>query len=281
MKPDLLVEDVSDLKTQFRLHGIKCSLCLGERGAFNNCRFEGCENWLHILCARLSGLCDVVHGENAEGNIEANPWTLLCPEHSTVEFNPDSDTQKNIVPVHKLVMMAQSFPPEPKLDPRIIYANSRPDKPFNKLTGEERKQAFANAQYEQEVIEEVSKKLFGVRCEVCDQWEEDGRNLTRCHCCGVVFCDSCVVDGDNVAVEKRTKYRCTKCTYQSEMKKKKKEGTITEWEEPRCVVCCQKGGWLRRGNAEPVSRKVWVGKSKQLARSLFGRQLWCHCLCAL
>ena len=281
-KPDLLVEDVSDLKVQFRLHDLKCSICLGERGALNRCRFEGCENWLHILCARMSGMCNVVHGENSQGNVEANPWTLLCPDHSSITF-PDPD-RKDVVPVHKLVLMAQSFPPEPKLDPRIIYANSRPDKPFNKLTGEERKQAFANAHYEQEVIAEVLPRLFGVRCEVCDQWEEDGKNLTRCHCCGVVFCDSCHVEGDNVVAERRTRYKCMKCMYESEMKKQKREkgADAEEWEDPQCVICCQYGGWLRKGNAEPVSKKVWASKSKkQYARSLFGHQLWCHCLCAL
>ena len=108
-KPNLLVEDVYDLKLQYRLLGYRCALCLGERGAFNKCQVEGCENSFHILCARSSGLCDVVHGEDAKGNIESDPWTLKCPAHSVLP-RPETD-QKNIVPVSKLVMLAESFPP--------------------------------------------------------------------------------------------------------------------------------------------------------------------------
>ena len=282
-RPKLLIEAVGELKSGYRMNGITCSLCLGERGAFNKCRVEGCKNWLHILCARFSGMCDVVHGENARGNIEENPWTLLCPDHSNIPFPPDPATkQKCFTPVHKLVLMSQSFPPEPKLDPRIAFATWRPGKTFNKLTGKERDMAFANAGYEQELIGEISKKYFGVRCEVCDQWEEDGKNLTRCQDCAVVFCDSCVVDGDQVDVTKRGKYRCAKCSFLQEQKKLKREGKLTEEiVQPSCDICCQKGGWLRKANAEPVSKKVWNGRAKLLAKSLFGRQLWCHSLCSL
>ena len=282
-KPNLLIEDVGEMKNFFRVNGIKCDLCLGERGAFHQCRAEGCKKWLHILCARFSGMCDVIHGENCRGSIEENPWSLLCPEHSSVPFPPDPATkQKCFTPVHKLVLMSQSFPPEPKLDPRIIHATYRPDNTFNKLTGKEREKAFANANYEVEVIDEISKKLFGVRCEVCDQWEEDGKNLTRCQSCSVVFCDSCVVEGDQVDVTKRGKYKCAKCSFLQEQKKLKREGKLTEEVvEPSCDVCCQKGGWLRKANAEPVSKKVWNGRAKLLAKSLFGKQLWCHSLCSL
>lgn len=290
LKPDLVVEELSDVKLQYRLHDIKCCLCLGERGAFNQCRFDQCSNWLHVTCARASGLCDVIHGENALGPVEENPWTLLCPDHSNLPA-PGSlnaiegirpNPHKHIIPVHKLVMMAQSFPPEPKLDPRIIYANTKPQKPFNRLTGKERDEALANAHYEQEVLAELQKKLHGVRCEVCDQWEEDGKNLTRCQTCSVVFCDSCVVEGDDVNVERRAKYKCMKCRYVSEMKKKAREGSVVQWKQPQCDVCCQKGGWLRMGSAEPVSKKTqWKQQPKKFAKSLFGRQLWCHCLCSL
>ena len=280
-KPNLLVEDVYDLKLQYRLIGYRCSLCLGERGAFHICQVDGCENALHILCARSSGLCDVVHGEDAKGNIESDPWTLKCPAHSKLP-RPQMD-QKTIVPVTKLVMLAKSFPPEPVLNQRVIYASVRPEKPFNKLTGKEREQAFSNVDYEQDLINELTKKLFGVRCEVCDQWEEDGKNLTKCQTCGVVVCDSCVVDGDNVQPDKRFKYKCTKCMHLSELKKQRKEGQLMEEHvpEPRCAVCCQKGGWLRKAKATPVSKKVWNGKEKKLAKSLFGPNIWCHNLCAL
>ena len=35
-----------------------------------------------VTCARASGLCEVVHGEDVQGKVEENAWTLLCPEHT-------------------------------------------------------------------------------------------------------------------------------------------------------------------------------------------------------
>jgi PHD-like zinc-binding domain len=279
VKPDLLVEDVSDLKIQYRLHGYKCVLCLSERGAFNKCSVDDCENALHILCARSSGLCDVTHGEDAKGNIELDPWTLKCPNHSRLP-RPES-VLRHAFPVSKLVMLAKSFPPEPMVNQRVMYAKIRPEKPFNKLTGEERKLAFYNDDYEQDLIEELNKRLFGVRCEVCDQWEEDGKNLTRCQGCGVTACDSCVVEGDNVVPEKRHKYKCIKCLYLADMKKLKK-GSVNELVEPQCAVCCQKGGWLRKAKAEPFSKRgYWNQNPDKKAKTLYGDNVWCHNLCTL
>jgi hypothetical protein len=276
-KPDLLLEDVSQFKAYSLDQGFKCALCLGERGILQQCRFEGCEVRIHVMCARSSGLCDVVHGENAMGPIEVNPWTLLCPDHSNRPFLGPDAMPPNSIPVQKLVLMAKSFPPEPTVDPRLLYANKRPDQPFNKLTGQERKGALANPEYERELIAELTKKLQGVRCEVCDQWEEDGKGLTRCRTCSVVFCDSCYVEGDGMIVEKRTQYRCAKCTWLAEMKKHKQEV-----EEPNCVVCNQKGGWLRKAFAIPISKKTyWNSHKKEREKSLFRRPIWCHTLCAM
>lgn len=66
----------------------------------------------------------------------------------------------------------------------------------------------------------------------------------------------------------------------AETRKQNKDGT-DEVPEPSCAVCCQKGGWLRKAQAVPISKKVWKGKEKLLAKSLFGPNVWCHNLCAL
>ncbi|CAB9514837.1 Protein Jade-1 [Seminavis robusta] len=276
-KPDLLIEDVTELKAQYRSLGYTCCLCLGERGAFIECRFEGCTNRLHVMCARSSGLCDVVHGEDATETLKENAWSLLCPAHSNRPFLSPDKMPPNVVPVQKLVLMAKSFPPEPKPDPRLLYANKWPDNPFNKLTGQERREALANPKYEDHLMLELSKKLLGVRCEVCDQWEEDGKSLTRCRGCGVVFCDSCHVEGDGVLIEKRQQFRCAKCTWQAEKKKLKEEV-----EEPQCVVCNMKGGWLRPAVANPISRRdYWNKNHKKREKTLFRRPIWVHTLCAM
>merc|ERR1712238_419631 len=84
-----LVEDVTLLKQFFRRDNISCCICKGMRGAYLKCRFEGCENYCHITCARESGMCEVVHGDTFDGTVPNNPWTLLCPDHSQIDNEED------------------------------------------------------------------------------------------------------------------------------------------------------------------------------------------------
>lgn len=263
-----VVEDVQELKRDFLRHGKSCMLCLGRRGAYVNCRHDGCDSWMHVTCARATGLCEVSHGENCHGDIESNPWTLLCPAHSTID--PDNVAQDR-VSIEQLVRSAEAFPPEPYVEPIKV----RPNKVFNKMTGSERRKFLANPQYEQDLLDELSKKLHGVHCEVCHQFEEDGRNLKKCVGCSVVFCSSCVLPADIDPDERE--YRCPACKYIEEMEK-----TGEEYEQPQCTMCFQRGGWLREAYAEPVNRKTyWRQHPEEYEATLFAKDLWCHALCTM
>ena len=259
-----VIEDVTQLRIGFRQHEIKCELCKGERGAMNKCvGSEDCNKWYHITCARAVGTLKVTHGENCHGPVEENPWTLCCPEHS------DSATlkiKKHATTVEKLILAAQEFPPEPRPPPA--------PRPFNQLTGPERKVLLADQDYESALIVELLYKRFkGVRCEVCDVVEDESKNLTRCVLCNVTFCSACKLDSD----EMRGAYRCPSCRYT-----KSKKNSNENVDPPQCVACYQKGGLLREARAEPVSRRgFWAKNPKEYERSLYAKQLWVHSLCAL
>jgi len=262
-KPDL-IEDVTELKMGFRRHNIQCSLCLGERGAMNKCTgAEDCNKWFHVTCARAVGTLSVTHGENCRGPVEDNAWCLSCPEHSDIA--PEA-VPKKAIPVEKLVLAAKEFPPEPKPPPA--------PKPFNTLTGPERKELLADPAYESALITELlTKRFYGIRCEVCDHVEEESKNLTRCVGCNIVFCRACKLPSD----EMRGSYRCPSCLY---IEKKDKAGEETE--TPKCCACYQKGGFLREAFALPVNKKsYWKARPKEFEKSLFGQDLWIHSVCAL
>ena len=163
-----LVEDVGELKEHFLRSGISCAICQGQRGAYNKCRFDGCQKWIHVSCARASGICEVIHGEDVDGPVTDNPWTLLCPDHSNVS-KVDTEGKAKGIPIAMLIQASKEFPPEP-IPPPLPQTF----KPFNKLSAEERVLALSNRKYEDEVIEELlCKKWAGVRCEVCDVVDDD------------------------------------------------------------------------------------------------------------
>jgi hypothetical protein len=261
-----LIEDVTELKVHFRQHKLACCLCRGERGAVNNCRIEGCDLWMHVTCARAVGTCEVIHGEDAKGGVGTNSWTLKCPEHSKIK---PENVPKGSTSVEKLILFAKAFPPEPKPPPLEVTPM-----PFNTVGGEERDQLLQNEKYEQALLFELTtKKLFGFRCEVCDICEEDGRNLNRCSSCAAVTCVTCLF-----AVElENGNFKCASCRFVDQKKKAKED-----FETPQCIVCKQKNGLLREGFANPVSRKsFWHHNQNHFQRSLFGKPIWVHTLCAL
>lgn len=263
--PDL-IEDVADLKMRFRQHGIKCALCHGERGAMNKCRHEGCTTWIHVTCARAVGNCEVIHGENAHGDIETNPWTLMCPKHSQI---PIKDIPKGSITSDELVLLASEFPPEPLPPPMEVVP-----RPFNTVGGEERERLLRDEKYERALLLELTtKRMNGYRCEVCDTLEEDGKNMLRCSSCLTICCTTCTFESD---VSDGT-YKCQSCRFMD-------ENTISkeECEVPACLVCCQKGGVLRRGYAKTISRKsYWKNNPNEFQKSLFGKPIWVHSVCAL
>ena len=265
---DEIIEDVSALKIHFRRLDKACCICQSKRGAYHQCREEGCDNIVHLLCARNSGLCEVTHGESIDGPVEKDPWTLLCPEHSSV--NRD-ELKREPVPVDSLVRAARELPWDPMPPPVAI------DKPFNKMTGEERSQSLADPEYEAKFFEEMQKRFQGVKCELCGVSEGQGETLLRCGPCGYTVCTTSCCFPPQEMNDKKT-IHCHSCAYQ---KRKREAGE--EFETPQCHLCFQKGGYLLEGFAQPArNRKTyWKNNPAEFAKSLFGRQLWCHGLCSL
>jgi PHD-finger/PHD-like zinc-binding domain len=268
-KPDL-VEDVTDLKRAFRVNNIKCELCQGERGCMNRCRHENCEKWLHVTCARASKTCEVVHGEDCHGDVEQNPWTLACPEHSEI---PAEDVPKDATSITELIEMAKALPPEPAPLPAKII-------PFNKAKGHERKRLLADPEYERLLLIELTTKItathfVGVRCQVCDQLFDvntTGKDLTKCSVCLVYFCPTCKLDVDD---EVAGNYKCPSCQFVAKT-------NAGEEHRPSCVACYCKNGPLRPGVAKPVKMTHWNKHPKEFERSLYAKnKLWVHSLCAL
>ena len=260
-----LVEDVTQLKQHFRRRNISCCICKGMRGAYIQCRHDKCQNWCHITCARESGLCEVVHGENVDGTINDNPWTLLCPDHSNIE------KEEQMTCIEQLIRAAKEFPVDP-MPPPILEEL----KPFNKLTGEERKSALAVRKYEDEFMDEVlSKKLSGVRCEVCDIIEDvNGKNLRRCISCGCVICFSCELSDD----QGQRYFECYSCR---SLKETKNAPDTTKKLLPQCSLCNQKGGLLVGATSEPMLKLgYWKKNTKEYEKSLFTKAKWAHILCS-
>eukprot|EP00934_Nitzschia_sp_Nitz4_P000149 Nitzschia sp. Nitz4//scaffold25_size161228//71935//80159//NITZ4_002431-RA/size161228-augustus-gene-0.113-mRNA-1//1//CDS//3329544589//149//frame0 len=263
-----VVEDVTELKKYFRRLDYSCAICKGKRGAYQQCRHEDCDLWMHVTCARAIGVCEVIHGEDSEGPVERDPWTLLCPKHSAID---PATLTKDPVPVEKLIEAAKGFPEEPMPEPLPVA-----HKPFNKQNGKERQLALANPQYEQELIEEfLSKKLAGARCEVCYIVEEDGKSLARCDCCGSIVCFTCRFRDDDGPVEQRH-FVCFACCYVKKMKKLKEE-----FSEPHCQMCNQRKGLLLPSFANPVNRlSYWKNNEKEFQKTIFASTTWIHYACA-
>ena len=272
-----LVEDVTEIKANFRRHGIKCDLCHGEYGAMNKCMGgdeldedgrPSCNKWFHVTCSRAVGNLRVIHGENCRGPVAQNPWKLMCPEHSNL--SPD-EIPTDALPIEKIIMAAKEFPPEPKPVLQCVAP-----KPFNTATGPEREYLLSIPKYENELmIELLTKKFHGVRCEVCDIVEEDSKNLTRCASCHVVFCTACKILPDEY---KGNFYYCPSCVHLAE----KKKAGVDPIETPSCSVCYQKGGFLRKATAEAqMRRNYWKANLKEFQKTYFAKELWCHSLCAL
>ena len=208
-------------------------------------------------------MCEVVHGEDVEGNpIGINPWTILCPQHSNIV-----EEKANRKRIEKLVKAAKEFPDEPMPPPLLSELG-----PYNKLTGEERKVALSVREYEDKYIAEILKtKLSGVRCEVCDVIEDiHGRNLSRCDVCGCVICHNCELFS---ASPGQRSFRCNGCRFKNENR---------ECLEPSCSMCNQKGGILVKATSAPMIKQgYWNSNPREFEKSLFKKAQWAHILCTL
>jgi len=268
-----IIEDVTEVKSYFLKLGVKCILCKGARGTYNKCNVKDCNNWMHITCARSSGICSIAYGENHVGIVESDEaWTLRCPEHS--KFDDDYVLTGNLT-IEQLEAAAKAFHNE------III--KVPPRPFHKMNVKERRKHLSDPDYEAEFLEKLMGMKDGARCEVCNTHtpEEisgsDKNILKRCSGCQALAHMSCLygkewttVKGDDGA---KMLY-CFSCSYTMSHK------SSADFRNPRCHMCHKKDGALLHASADPMRMKRWRDKSK-LKRSLFGLKIWCHPICGI
>ena len=243
---------------KYRTLGVQCCLCESSRGAFSQCRERGCQQHMHVTCARDSKLCVVVDGAtvgNMKDNIESE---LFCPDHS--DLNTD-DLQVDSVPKHVLVHHAQGFPSEPI--------------PFPRLSRAEQVEALSNPKYERDFLRELESVRPQTRCDVCD--EDYGNIALRCSNCNAGLCECCPDLYDNASKGTKGDFLCAPCSHLAS--KSAAGGTC---DVPQCTVCFSMGGWLRRASAQPdaVRQKKWEKNPKKFAETLFAKDIWCHTICA-
>lgn len=267
---DLMVENVQPIKDHFRTLETRCYLCKGMRGSYNKCRHEGCDRWMHVTCARSSGICEVIHGDDHIGPVDSPLiWTLSCPEHSKFDENYISPSNK--VPLDELVALAKTFPVEPKPAPP-----PEPPKPFHKMTGKERKQKLKDPEYEFEICQSLIHNRAGARCEICDLTDTVGQIVTCASCSAVAHVDCLGLNSWDKMIEKGSQgHVCNSCVY------KRNEQVVENYEPPFCNMCQSQTGTLIPCSAKPMSMKKWKANMKQFQRSYFGRAIWCHPICGM
>ena len=259
-----ILEDVSAFKTGFSRRGISCCLCEGERGAYNKCHNEGCQKYMHITCARASGLCDMKHGENHEGllSVDQNPWTLFCPDHSPLDPNR-SDHMDTFEKLQKLKDAAKSFPPEPK--------------PFECMNYYEREKYLENTDNEHNLYQRIVEMQMLNRCEVCDAFVNVNDPLMTCGVCHASFHADCFTGWKSKSSSNgNSVVTCNACQYAFVNNQKE------FYEKPHCHMCNFNDGLLMESFANPMKKSKWTkGNQSQYKRSLFGKQIWCHTICAM
>eukprot|EP00557_Chaetoceros_sp_GSL56_P014429 CAMPEP_0176484286 /NCGR_PEP_ID=MMETSP0200_2-20121128/4372_1 /TAXON_ID=947934 /ORGANISM="Chaetoceros sp., Strain GSL56" /LENGTH=1594 /DNA_ID=CAMNT_0017880747 /DNA_START=2820 /DNA_END=7604 /DNA_ORIENTATION=- len=264
---ELMVENVQPIKDHFRIVETRCYLCEGMRGSYNKCRHDGCNRWMHVTCARASGICEVIHGDDHIGPVDSpHIWTLCCPEHS--KFDEDYIPPSNKVPLDELVALAKTFPIEPKPAPP-----PEPPKPFHRMTGKERKQKLKNSALENEVCQTLINNQAGARCEICDLTDIKIMSCASCSavahvdCCGLNTWETVLNNGIQTST-------CTSCIYE------RNEKTCENYEPPLCHMCQSQTGTLIPCSAKPMSKK-WKKNTKQFKKSYFVRKTWCHPICGM
>ena len=257
------IEDLTVLKGYFKAQNVTCALCKSGVGALHQCREEGCNQWLHLTCARSFGKCSVQHGENCDGyydpaELDNPPWTLACQKHS--EIDPES-IKENSLTAEQLVAIADSYPPEPV-----------PPKPFSRMNATERKEYWSDRDNLADFFDKVMPSLEGAKCHLCEG-PADPSIDKRCDKCGVFSHADCADPerGDDAT--------CLTCRFIDS------KATIKSYEDPRCHMCPHpnnSGGPLVKSSAKPVTMKAWKKHGPAaLQRSIFGKNKFCHALCGM
>mmetsp|Transcript_42336 Transcript_42336/g.48092 ORF Transcript_42336/g.48092 Transcript_42336/m.48092 type:complete len:373 (-) Transcript_42336:33-1151(-) len=294
------IESVTLLKRYFQERNTVCDLCNGNQGGFHKCSVGECNRWFHVTCARAYDRCEVIHGENCEGPVKHKPWTLSCPEHSNIEtlFKNENTSDQHDLPaqvsllepeikkpkvkIEKIKMKSEKIKPKiEKLKAKVERPRMKSNKHFGKLTGKERSDFLKDLKNERMFVDEVlSNKLHGVRCEVCFALEPEGKNLTKCSVCSVVFCISCSLSFDKIGRENNS-FTCQACQFVGEQLKTR--DSVKEIRRPNCVLCFQRGGWLRKAKGFPPDfrMKKFQRNPKEYEKTIFGKLVWVHTLCYL
>ena len=255
------VEDPSELKMDILRLGIRCELCLSDRGGMLPCSGAlNCKKYFHVTCARAVGNMKVVHGEDCAGPIKGG-WSLFCPSHSGKGATRPKKRKR--FSVDQLVEAARRFPPEPRPPPRR--------RPFGQVRGPDRKALLALPDYENQLLTEIlSKRYYGVACEICDEIDDEGSHA-RCKVCRAAFCFSCRTNNEKIV---KGSFQCRGCAHAS-------TSTEEEAASPQCLACFEKGGILLPSFAEPrTKKKFWKDNPEQTSDTLFGKKQWIHTLCA-
>ena len=265
-----IVDDVSLLTSFHKENDHQCFLCKGKRGCYLKC--IECDTWMHITCARTSGLCNFIHGSNHLGEVKSEEvWTVKCPQHSSFD-DPD---HKPSGTAH-LVALAKKFPSEPK-PPPPPPPPPKP-KPFYKMTKRERERNLKDPKFEKDVTDMIMTKINSRRCEVCflpPNDREDG--LLQCNMCDSVAHELCLSQKWH---HERPRNKapitfCTRCVWVKDNSEK------DDFIQPECHMCNSKVGTLEKAEATPSSNKLKKRNQTAYKKSYFGRQIWVHSTCAM
>lgn len=268
-----IVDDVTQLKEFHKENDHQCCLCKGKRGCYVKCK--DCDEWMHITCARSSGLCNFTHGSNHLGEVDSEQvWTVTCPKHSSFD-----DPDHNPAGTDHLVSLAKKFKSEPKPPPPPPPPPPpKPPKPFYKMTRKERARHLKDPKFEEELVEMLKKKINSRRCEICFHPSNDREEgLVKCNECGSVAHVHCLTQQWKTERprNKAPVTTCIRCMWKMEEKEK------DDFIEPKCHMCNSNVGSLVKAVATPTSMKKWKFNQAGFKRSYFGHQIWVHPICGM
>ncbi len=155
--------------------------------------------------------------------------------------------------------------------------------PGPRLELKERVRLLKDEEFEANLIKEAGKQRDGALCEICYKWDgcpnsqvgddDIDTGIVWCNICGISVHKECYAEMGTQEKITRSNFVCAACTWVKE--------NSNENEAPQCHICNMKGGPLRKAYAVPASMAKWNKNKDLYKKSAFGRQIWCHSLCAI